>query len=312
MKLKEFSIDTMTEREIKEYLESSIYGKIPERPEHLTDNHTKEDIEFGGGCGIVRDFSLICIVEGSEISFPAKLVTPSRDGKYPTFIHIRYSNDNPARALPLEEIVDHGYAVMTICASNIVKIGDKERSLFEKRLCPSRKKGNAPGSLALYAWAATRAMEFVCTRPYIDGKCIIALGQGIMARAALLAAAFDERFSFVATVGHQYNYTNPGHISKKLFCPRFDGTISVGDELLYSLCKARHIMLCETADGYFTDRDAEFKALLSLKALSCDMPSEPCDILGENLFYRYRTGSDVLCRKDMLSFMDYIDKVRKM
>ena len=157
-----------------------------------------------------------------------------------------------------------------------------------------------------------RVVDFVCTLPYIDDRYIIALGQGLMARVAMLSSAFDERLSFVATVGHQYNYMNSRYLSDGLFCPKFDGTISVGDELLYSLCKARHIMLCETAESYFTDREAEIKALNSLGALSCDsLPSVPCDIMYSNMLYRYRNGSDCLCRKDMLAFMDYIEKVRK-
>lgn len=57
------------------------------------------------------------------------------------------------------------------------------------------------GSLAVWAWGASRVMDYLETRNDVDLKHVIIRGHSRTGKAALLAGAFDERFALTAPNG---------------------------------------------------------------------------------------------------------------
>ncbi len=57
------------------------------------------------------------------------------------------------------------------------------------------------GSVAVWAWGASRALDYLATLPEIDPKQTVITGHSRTGKAALLAGALDERFAMVAPNG---------------------------------------------------------------------------------------------------------------
>ncbi len=57
------------------------------------------------------------------------------------------------------------------------------------------------GSLAVWAWGASRVMDFLETREYLDTNRSVITGHSRTGKAALLAGALDERFAIVVPNG---------------------------------------------------------------------------------------------------------------
>ena len=57
------------------------------------------------------------------------------------------------------------------------------------------------GSVAVWAWGASRALDYLETLPEIDAKQAVITGHSRTGKAALLAGALDNRFAFVAPNG---------------------------------------------------------------------------------------------------------------
>ena len=57
------------------------------------------------------------------------------------------------------------------------------------------------GSVAVWAWGASRALDYLVTLPEIDAKQTVITGHSRTGKAALLAGALDERFAMVVPNG---------------------------------------------------------------------------------------------------------------
>lgn len=302
---------------IKRYLSESVYGKIPERPEHLYAKIKTEDRGFAAGAAVLRELDLIMTVDGKEIALPCKSVVPSGNGKYPTFIYIGYDDNLPSRFLPAEEIVERGYALFSFCYKDACENDGNFKSGIAKHIAPIRKRKDAPGKIALWAWTISRVLDYAAHQDYVDKESLAVVGQGLLARAALVAGGNDERFqyTFLGNLDFGGNYLSMPHLFCKSFPEKSD---SVSDELALSLCVPRNIIVCSATDDVFCDSEREIEYLSSLNAyfglfeklgLSLDKmpPDEPTAVSDGEILYRLRSGTAYLSRGDWNACMDYID-----
>ena len=109
-----------------------------------------------------------------------------------------------ASQFPAETILARGYAFMTACYGQVspdveLKKGDTEdlayTGVFE--LWPKRDPARDDNTTALgaWAWALSRGLDLAEKIPEIDAKKSVVTGCSRLGKAALLAAARDERFS---------------------------------------------------------------------------------------------------------------------
>jgi (4-O-methyl)-D-glucuronate---lignin esterase len=57
------------------------------------------------------------------------------------------------------------------------------------------------GSLGVWAWGASRVLDFLLTRPDVNGEQVVVTGHSRTGKTALLAGALDERFALVVPNG---------------------------------------------------------------------------------------------------------------
>lgn len=306
--------------EIKSYLSESVFGRIPEPPEHLRADIKAEDKCFGGGIAVLREFELVLTVDGREISLPFKSIAPSGEGKYPTFIYIDYDSHVPGKYLPAEEIAERGYAVFCFSYKDVCADGAGFKSGIAKYIAPNGRKKDSPGKIALWAWAISRVADYALNQAYVDVDNVAVIGHGLLARAALVAGGYDERIKYVILNNLEFG---EDYISRPyLFCKNFwENAVSDFDSLALSLCVPRHIVIGAAADDCVSDNEKGLCALAALGsayklfgktglAYNGEVLGAPITLAGDSLLYRLREGVPYLCRRDWNAYMDYIDSVK--
>src|SRR6185295_17054443 len=95
----------------------------------------------------------------------------------------------------IEKIIDRGYAVAT-CYN-----GDIDPDRPDARGLQTHFPQLEFGTIAGWAWGLSRAVDYLVTDKEIDARRIVVTGHSRLGKAALVAAAFDERIAIA--IPHQ-------------------------------------------------------------------------------------------------------------
>lgn len=99
---------------------------------------------------------------------------------------------------PIEEMLDRGYALATFYRGDVdpdTKDGfDKSLKAFYPEL---QNRGDNFSTIGEWAWAFSRALDYLATDRAIDARRVAAFGWSRLGKAALWASATDERFAAV-------------------------------------------------------------------------------------------------------------------
>lgn len=202
-------MDMITQREIPQLLSrqkmlcamlENVYGILPPVPSELSFEVERDVIpNFCAGKAICNKVTATCDMNNQTFSFPFYVTMPTDPKKHPFFIHINFRPDVTDRYQPTEELIDHGFAVLSFCYNDITKDNGDFTDGLAGVLYPEgiRKKSTDAGKIAMWAWAAHRVMDYAQTRgDVLDLSCAIVCGHSRLGKTALLAAATDERFAF--------------------------------------------------------------------------------------------------------------------
>ena len=121
---------------------------------------------------------------------------PADGEKHPAFLHINFRTALPDTYQPSEELCDNGYAVFTFCYNDVTRDNNDFCDGLAGVLYDNGERKNATdcGKIAMWAWAASRVMDYICTLPEIDHSRVTVVGHSRLGKTALLAGAVDERF----------------------------------------------------------------------------------------------------------------------
>ena len=202
-----------------------------------------------------------------------------------------YADHNLRTVYPVGMILARGFAVATACYSEISF--DKHGRILDGKYAADDvlslfpydpKRTDNPTSLGAWAWTLCRAMDMIETLPRLDAKRVTVLGSSRLAKAALIAGAFDERF--YAVVPNQTGgggcpllKRNYGENVEALmrnfphwFCSDFGKYAGREKEMpfdshLLMACVAPRKLLVEGFDDPFYDTEGEFEALKAANAV---------------------------------------------
>ena len=169
------------------------FGVTPPAPKALRAESEADREDDWAGKAEHRRVKLTLELEAGEFSFPVHLVLPKAQRPAPCAVYISFTPYATAGYQPIEEVVDHGYAMAVFCYEDVTRdngdFADGLAAFFPRR------GADAPGKIGVGAYAAMRVMDYLQTLPEIDSARTFVMGHSRLGKTALWAAAQDERFA---------------------------------------------------------------------------------------------------------------------
>ena len=307
-KIHECGVSTMAIKRATHSIIEQIYGVIPPRPDHLAVDMIGCDESFACGDARLTELEMIMDIGDAAVAMPLRGLIPNSFTPCPAIISLSLDSAIPNRYLPAEELVERGYAIFNLDVNAFSSNNADFRSGAAHRVCGSRKKKCAPGKIALWAWAARVVTDYVCKLDEIDKSAIALCGHGMLAEAAILMAAEDDRITYVIANGLTSNLRIRGELGY-LFTPEYDGTADrIGT--LIEACAHKVLLIGTAADEPFADVEEDLGLLkrhCPNKLPDTDATAIPLVVEGE-IHYHARGGGEYFSRKDWNLYLDFIDK----
>lgn len=184
--------------EILDILQQHIYGYTPEPPERVAGEITQQQ----GNNAFAGKVNQQCILirfdtPNGEFPFPLHLFLPRSNPCAPLFLHIAFRPNIPDIYCPIEEITDNGFALAIIYYKDITNDnmhGDFSDGLARLYIGTGERHPDQWGKIGIWAYSASRALDYLLTRDEIDHRHIAVIGHSRLGKTALWCAAQDERF----------------------------------------------------------------------------------------------------------------------
>ena len=299
-----------------------------------------------------------------EVLFDEEILVPEswmrnkqgrQDNRASALTRGKYNRDGERYIYPAGMFIARGYALVTACYCDVSPDPDPGETdgdgiilqdsfaysgVFDLwgRRDPSRTDNTT--ALGAWAWALMRGMDMIEAHPGLDASRVVLTGCSRLGKAALIAAAFDERFPMVAPVqtgggGVPLAKRNFGETVgtetaafRHWYCAAYDkyatdpAALLHFDQHLLLSCVAPRALLVEGFDGRWFDTKGEFLALqaaspvwkfLGVKGLPDVAWPEPYDTsaIGPLVGYVYRDQKHGISPIDWEWMLDFADTLFK-
>jgi hypothetical protein len=235
----------------------------------------------------------------------------------------------------IEQSIDRGYAVATFYYGDVVP----DQAGLTGGIHPYYfSDADNWGAIAAWAWGVHRAVDYLVTDKDIDPKRIVVFGHSRNGKAALVAAAFDDRIA--AAIPHQAGCGGTGPSRSKnpkaetvtrinkafphwfnAEFKKFGGSESklpLDQNCLVALCFPRAVLLSNGEQDQWANPSGQLDVLRSanrvyqkfgVPGIADDATPEQGKLIGTNLCY-YVNGSKHSVDKEYWGvFLDFADKV---
>lgn len=245
--LKERNVPELLSREeMLDIIQAQLFGYLPPKPEKIS-FETEENIipKFCAGKAVCHKVTVNTVINGKEFSFPFLATLPTDEEKHPFFVHINFRDLNPDRYMPTEELVDNGFAVLSVWYNDITTDdGDFTNGLAGVLFENGKRNDTDCGKIAMWAWAAQRILDYAETLPdKLDLSRSVVCGHSRLGKTALFAGATDERFAF--------SYSNDSGCSGAAIAR---GT-APGGERVADICRNFPFWFCENYKKYCNNEE---------------------------------------------------------
>lgn len=333
--------------EILELFRTHVYGRTPiGRPESLKFEVTETAAEAMEGKATRKQVRISYRGPGGEGAIKLVLFVPNgRSQPAPCWLLICNrppSNIDPTREVkspfwPAEQMIARGYAAAAFYNADVAP--DKKdawtagaHQIFDT---PPRT-AESWGTIAAWAWGASRCLDYLVSDPTIDAKRVAVVGHSRGGKTALWAGAEDERFAMVvsndsgstgAAIARGKGGERIRDINKNFphwFCEnykRYDGRedeLPVDQHMLAALAAPRLLYIASASQDSWADPGHEFLSavhatsvyrLLGLKGLpTTAMPGPDAPVADGEIGYHLRTGKHDLTEYDWQCYMDFADR----
>jgi hypothetical protein len=336
--------------EILELFRTHVYGRTSVgRPESLK-LETLESVKGAmDGTAVRKQVRISYRGPGGEGAINLVLFVPERVKPAPCFLLIcnrGATNIDPTRAIkspfwPAEQMIARGYAAAAFLNADVDPDFDDGftngvHGIFDPRAV--KRAPDAWGTIAAWAWGASRVMDYLVSDPDIDAGRVAVIGHSRGGKTALWAGAEDERFAFVISNDsgcggaalarrRQPKAETIQAINKAFphwFClnyRRYSGReddLPVDQHMLAALIAPRLLCIASASEDLWADPEGEFLSgkaagrvyqLFGLEGLKADR-QPPVDSPRQegSIGYHLRTGPHGLTEYDWKCYMDFADR----
>ncbi|SIO24900.1 hypothetical protein SAMN05444166_3238 [Singulisphaera sp. GP187] len=358
--------------ELKALFQHYMYGVMPSAPEKIATTVARVDRDYFGGKATKKEVAITFGPSATPEIYLLLVVPNRREGPAPVFLGINFCGNHtvvndPKVALPsswmpkscpgcvdnratdagrgsqvnvwsIEDVIDRGYAVATFYSGDVAP----DHPDFTDGVIPHYYKPgqSKPGphdwaTVAAWAWGLHRAVDYLITNQDIDKSKISVIGHSRMGKAAIVAAAFDERIALAiphqagcggtapsrGTVGESVKRINTSF--PHWFDAEFKAFNDQPDRLpfdqngLVALVAPRPVLFTNAVDDTWANPEGQFEVLkgadpvyrfLGVEGLEADQMPETGKLIDSRLGYHIRPGKHSMGKDDWKVFLDYADR----
>jgi hypothetical protein len=334
--------------EVLAFFESQVYGKVPSAKFQKKISVVKEDKNAMNGAATLKLVDITISANDKSITIHMGLFIPNKVKKpVPAFLlicnrppdNIDFTRENKSEFWPAEEIIARGYAVAAFYNADVDPDSDDN---FKNGIHGVLDKGRTNvswGTLAAWAWGASRCMDYLVTDKAIAKDKVALVGHSRGGKTALWAGALDERFAMVipneagcggtSLARRKYGET-VARINKAFphwFCENYrsysdyEHALPVDQHMLMALIAPRALYVASADKDLWADPKGQYLALYHAlpvyqlfspaTQLPPEMPAMNIPVFSGKVAYHIRDGEHNLKLHDWNFFMDFADKVFK-
>ena len=191
-----------------------------------------------------------------------------------------------SRRWPVTQLLEAGCALATFYCGDLAPDQENHpRTADFKRLFPKTEAPqSAWGNIGIWAWGLSRVREALASLPDLSGAPCIAFGHSRMGKAALWAAAQDQKFAGAFSncsgcMGAAISRRCFGETLDKItqsfphwFCPRLrdwagkEADMPLDQHMLLALIAPRPLFVASASEDLWADPRGEFQAALAASA----------------------------------------------
>ena len=181
--------------EIVDLLLHEEYGYFPNVDISIDVTVESKNLRFCAGKAVLEKLAFHCKSELGEHTFHVSYIYPSDKKNSPAFVHINFGPETPHEYQPSEEVVDNGYAILSIFYKDVSSDDGDFTNGIAGLLYKNGERGDTDcGKIGIWAWAASRVFDYALTRDEVDHTRVSVIGHSRLGKTALLAGMLDERF----------------------------------------------------------------------------------------------------------------------
>ena len=356
--------------ELKRLFQHYMYGYFPE-PQKITAIVEREDKNYFGGRATKKEVTIRFGPEGTP-PLNLLLVTPNARRPAPVFVGLNFNGNHtllpdPTIALPtawmretkkgvvnnratdaargtdvgvwnIEYVVGRGYGVATFYSGDV----DPDRNDATDGVQPPFVKAGLAkdgehgwATLAAWAYGVHRAVDYLHQDDAVDTDRIAVVGHSRNGKAALLAAAFDERIDLAVPSQAGCGGTAPsrgtvGESVKQIndrFPHWFTGAFKAFNEqpqklpfdqhCLVALCAPRPVLMSNAVEDQWANPAGQFEVLKAAEPVYKLLGTEGCaaekmpetrKLVDSTLGYWIREGKHSMTKADWETYLTFADK----
>lgn len=329
--------------EILELFRTNVYGRVPSTEYTKSFKLINEDKNAMGGDATLRQVDITIESNGNSLDIHLTLFIPNKVAKpVPAFLLIDNrgpQNTDPERKVksefwPAEEVIARGYAIAVFSNADVDPDNfDDFKNGIHGLLDRGERKPDSWGTIAAWAWGASRCMDYFETDKDINIKKVAVVGHSRGGKTALWAAAEDKRFAMAvsnesgcggaALARRKYGETisRINSAFPHWFCLNYrkwsdnEDSMPVDMHMLIALIAPRAVYVTSASEDLWADPRGSYLSLYYSipvfqfydrnSILPDKMPPLNRQVIGVRLAYHIRDGAHNMLLKDWNWFMDF-------